>query len=96
MAGFLRPGVADIEVVDACGEAADPRCPSGIWIGLGRARAEPTSVSHIGRQVQSDTDPRPRAVPVVRRYDVDVKAHLRAVELPSVADVDQLRTGRGA
>lgn len=49
VAGFLRPGVADIKVVDACREATDPRCLSGIWIGLGRARAEPACVNHIAR-----------------------------------------------
>ena len=49
VAGFLRPGVADIQVVDGCREATDPRCPSGIWIRLGRTRAEPADVSQIAR-----------------------------------------------
>ena len=65
------------------GEPADPGGPPGVRVGLVRPGAEPARPGQLRRQVEPDADPRPGAVPVRRRGDLDPQRRALVVDAAS-------------
>ena len=91
--GLLRAGVADVQLVQIGGEPADERRARRVGVRLVRTGAEPGGVTQPRRQVEPDADPRPGAVPVGRRHDLDLQRDLVG-DGPAVGDVDGPRAVR--
>jgi hypothetical protein len=96
MARLLRTRVADIELLDVACKATDLGSVLGVGVVLVRPGTEPGGMAQLWWQVEPDAHPRPRAVPVGRRVNLDAELDAVRSLTPAIGHVDELTAvGRG-